>query len=35
MALDMIPSRIRKQGGIARMSKVSLVKEIKELLVFQ
>lgn len=30
MALDMIPSRIRKQGGIARMSKVSLVKEIKK-----
>ena len=30
MALDMIPSKIRKQGGIARMSKVSLIKEIKE-----
>lgn len=30
MALDMIPSRIRKQGGIARMSKVSLIKEIKK-----
>ena len=30
MALDMIPSRIRKQGGIARMSQVSLIREIKE-----
>ena len=30
MALDMIPSKIRKQGGIARMSKVSLIKEIIE-----
>jgi pyridoxal 5'-phosphate synthase pdxS subunit len=29
MALDMIPSRIRKQGGIARMSQVALIEEIQ------
>lgn len=29
MALDMIPSKIRKHGGIARMSCVSLIKDIK------
>ena len=30
MALDMIPSRVRKKGGVARMSKISLIKEIKK-----
>ena len=30
MALDMIPSRIRKNGGVARMSQVSLIEEIKK-----
>ena len=30
MALDMIPSKIRKLGGIARMSQVSLIKDIKQ-----
>lgn len=30
MALDMIPSRIRKQGGVARMSRVELLKEIRQ-----
>ena len=30
MALDMIPSKIRKQGGVARMSQTSLIKSIKE-----
>jgi pyridoxal 5'-phosphate synthase pdxS subunit len=30
MALDMIPSKIRKRGGVARMSQISLIKSIKE-----
>lgn len=30
MALDMIPSRIRKAGGVARMSRVEMIKEIQE-----
>ena len=30
MALDMIPSRIRKAGGIARMSRVEMIQEIQE-----
>ena len=29
MALDMIPSKIRKRGGVARMSQVSLIKKIQ------
>ena len=30
MALDMIPSKIRKQGGVARMSQIALLQEIKK-----
>ena len=29
MALDMIPSQIRREGGVARMSQVSLIKDIQ------
>ena len=30
MALDMIPSQIRKAGGVARMASISLIKDIKK-----
>ena len=30
MALEMIPSRIRKAGGVARMSRVEMIQEIKK-----
>ncbi len=34
MALDMIPSKIRQHGGIARMSDVSLIENIKKNITF-
>ena len=30
MALDMIPSKIRQRGGVARMSHISLIKDIQD-----